>query len=87
MRLVDAEQQRLLERLQGEEPVALGELRASGIGFSAIVVSEAELSGYAIERVSTEGRLIGIRLRGRRPRSCGPNAVRVRRPPSGCRSA
>jgi hypothetical protein len=65
MRLVDRQQQRMLERLQraGEQPVALDELRAGGIDFPAVVVSELELKGYAIERVYEHGRLIGVRLR------------------------
>jgi hypothetical protein len=52
MRLVDAQQQRLLERLgeAGDEPVAFTELRAGGISFPAAVVSELELNGYPTER-------------------------------------
>ena len=52
MRLVDAQQQRLLERLgeAGDEPVAFTELRAGGISFPAAVVPEIELDGYPTER-------------------------------------
>jgi hypothetical protein len=55
----DTQQQRLLERLRqaGEQPVPFAELRAGGIDFPAAVVSELELSGYAIERVYDAGGL------------------------------
>jgi hypothetical protein len=64
MLLVDAQQQRLLERLQDAdgEPVAFAELHSSGIAFPAAVVAELELNGYAIERAQDHGRLIGVRL-------------------------
>ncbi len=64
MTLADAQQQRLLERLReaGDETVAFAELHAAGIAFPAAVVSELELSGYAIERVHDHGRPIGVRL-------------------------
>jgi len=42
--------------------LTLGELRAGGIDFPAVVISELELHGYAIERVYEHGRLIGVRL-------------------------
>jgi hypothetical protein len=64
MALAEPQQRRLLERLRraGEQPVTLGELRAGGIHFPAVVIGELELNGYAIERVYDRGRLIGIRL-------------------------
>ena len=54
----DTQQHRLLERLRqaGEQPVAFAELHADGINCPAAVVSELELSGYAIERVYNHGR-------------------------------
>jgi hypothetical protein len=42
--------------------LTLGELRAGGIDFPAVVISELELYAYAIERVYGHGRLIGVRL-------------------------
>jgi len=62
--LADTQQLRMLERLRsaGTRPVTLGELRGGGIDFPAVVVSELELHGYAIERVYEDGRLIGVRL-------------------------
>lgn len=64
MMLTDSQQKRLLDRLReaGGQPVAFAELRAGGIDFPAAVVSELELSGYAIDRVYWQGRLIGVRL-------------------------
>ena len=64
MALADSQQLLLLERLRraGTQPVALDELRAGGIYFPAVVISELELHGYAIERVHEHGRLIGVRL-------------------------
>ncbi len=64
MTLADTQQQRLLELLRqaGHQPVAFAELHAGGIDFPAAVVSELEMSGYAIERVYDHGRLIGLRL-------------------------
>jgi hypothetical protein len=61
---VDAQQQRLLERLRaaGDQPVAFGELHASGIDFPVAVISELQLNGYAIERVYEHGRPVGVRL-------------------------
>jgi hypothetical protein len=66
MVLVDSQQLRLLERLRaaGKQPVTIGELRGGGIDFPAVVISELELHGYAIERVYEHGRLIGVRLLG-----------------------
>jgi len=64
MTLSDTQQQRLLERLRqaGDQPVAFGELHASGIDFPATVVSELQLNGWAIDRVYDCGRLVGVRL-------------------------
>jgi len=62
--LVDVQQLRVLERLRqaGSEPVTFAELNVGGIRFSATVVSELELQGYAIERVYDQGRMVGVRL-------------------------
>jgi hypothetical protein len=64
MALAEPQQLRMLERLRraGKQPVTLGELRAGGIHFPAVVIGELELNGYAIERVYDRGRLIGVRL-------------------------
>jgi hypothetical protein len=64
MTLVESQQRLALERLRsgGEEPVSLGDLRAAGVDFPAAVISELELTGYAIERVRENGRLVGVRL-------------------------
>ena len=64
MTLADTQQQRMLERLRraGDQPVAFAELRAGGIDFPALVVSELQLNGYAIDRVYERGRLVGVRL-------------------------
>ena len=64
MTLADAQQLWLLERLRraGTQPLTLGELRAGGIDFPAVAISELELHGYAIERVYDNDRLIGVRL-------------------------
>jgi hypothetical protein len=64
MALAETQQLRMLERLRqaGEQAVTLGELRAGGIHFPAVVIGELELHGYAIERVYEHGRLIGVRL-------------------------
>ncbi len=59
-------------RHAGTQPLALGELRAGGIDFRAVAISELELHGYGIERVYDNGRLIG----GRRLESTQP----IRRP-------
>jgi hypothetical protein len=60
----DPQQQRLLEHLReaGHQPVAFAELHADGIAFPAAVVTELELNGYLIERVSDHGRMVGVRL-------------------------
>ena len=64
MALTETQQLRMLERLRsaGDQPVALDELRASGIDFPAVVLSELEINGYVIERLHEHGRLIGVRL-------------------------
>jgi hypothetical protein len=64
MAIAESQQLRMLERLRraGMQPVTLGELRAGGIDFPAVVLSELELNGYAIERVYKNSRLIGVRL-------------------------
>ncbi|MGO9788623.1 MAG: hypothetical protein ACLP8S_03560 [Solirubrobacteraceae bacterium] len=64
MALTETQQLRMLERLRsaGNQPVALDELRASGIDFPAVVLSELEINGYVIERLHEHGRLIGVRL-------------------------
>jgi hypothetical protein len=64
MALAETHQLRMLERLRsaGEQPMTHGELRAGGIDFPAVVISELEVHGYAIERVYEHGRLIGVRL-------------------------
>jgi len=64
MALVETQQMRMIERLRraGKQPVTLGELRAGGIDFPAVVLSELEINGYLIERIHEHGRLIGVRL-------------------------
>jgi hypothetical protein len=64
MAIGDVQQQRMLERLRAAagEPVTFAELRASGVDFPAAVVSELELSGYVVDRVHANGRLVGVRL-------------------------
>ena len=64
MALAETQQLRMLERLRqaGEQAVTLGELRAGGIHFPAVVIGELELHGYAIERVYEHRRQIGVRL-------------------------
>jgi hypothetical protein len=81
MVLLDAQQQRLLERLRkaGDQPIAFTELHSGGIDFPAAVVSELELNGYAIERVYDHWRLVGVRLLQREPPDI-PAAPRRRRP-------
>ena len=63
MAIAETQQLRMLERLRraGKQPVTLRELRAGGIDFPAVVLSELELNGYAIERVHDHGRMIGVR--------------------------
>jgi len=82
MTLADSQQQRMLERLRsaGDQPVDLAELRASGVEFPAVVVSELELHGYAIERVHDHGRLVGVRLLEPRPPETPPARHRWRWP-------
>ena len=64
MTVTETQQLRMLERLRdaGKQPVTLRQLRAGGIDFPAVVLSELELNGYAIERVYEHARLIGVRL-------------------------
>jgi hypothetical protein len=64
MALAETQQLRMLERLRsaGKQPVTLRKLRAGGIDFAAVVISELELNGYVIERVYEHGRLLGVRL-------------------------
>ncbi|PZR70122.1 MAG: hypothetical protein DLM63_00190 [Solirubrobacterales bacterium] len=82
MTVADPQQQRLLEQLRqaAEQPVAFAELHAGGIDFPAAVVSELELSGYAIERVYDHGRMVGVRLLEPEPPDA-PAATRRRRRP------
>ena len=51
----------------GDQPLAFAELHAGGIDFPAAVVCELELNGYAIERVYSHGRLVGVCLLERQP--------------------
>ncbi|MGO9901742.1 MAG: hypothetical protein ACLP0J_19105 [Solirubrobacteraceae bacterium] len=64
MALGETQQLRMLERLRraGQQPVTLDQLRAGGIDFPAVVLSELEINGYVIERLHKHGRLIGVRL-------------------------
>jgi hypothetical protein len=64
MTLAETQQLRMLERLRGagQQALTLDQLRAGGIHFPAVVISELELNGYAIERVYEHGRLLGVRL-------------------------
>jgi hypothetical protein len=85
----DTQQQRVLERLRKtpSQPVSFSELRAGGIDFPAAVISELELSGYAVDRVYKQGRIVGVRLlEGEQVESAGTSRVRrrrwSRRPPS-----
>jgi hypothetical protein len=82
MPLADAQQHRLLELLRtaGNQPIGFAELHAGGITFPAAVVSELELNGYLIERVSDHGRLVGVRLIESEPRVT-PAAHRQHRRP------
>jgi hypothetical protein len=63
MALAETQQLRMLERLRsaGKQPVTLGDAPV-GFDFPAVVISELELHGYAIDRVYEHGRLIGVRL-------------------------
>src|SRR4051794_34797296 len=77
MSLLDAQQQRLLDRLRqaGDQPVAFAELHAAGVAFPAAVISELEMNGYAIERVHHKRRLVGVRLLHPEPPTSAPPAV------------
>ncbi|MHB8693543.1 MAG: hypothetical protein ACYDHH_20085 [Solirubrobacteraceae bacterium] len=57
MTFADNQQQMLLEHLRqaGGKPVTFAQLRASGIVFPAVVVSELVLEGYLIDRVFDRG--------------------------------
>ncbi|MGB0095321.1 MAG: hypothetical protein WBP81_22630 [Solirubrobacteraceae bacterium] len=80
MTLLDAQQQRLLERLgtAGDQPVAFAVLHAAGIDFPAAIASDLELKGYVIERVYDHERLVGVRLLHPEPRD--PPSAHLRRP-------
>jgi hypothetical protein len=80
---LDAQQQRLLERLRqaGDQPVGFAELHAGGIAFPAAVVSELKLNGHVIERVYGHGRLIGVRLLDPEPRDTPDTPAAHRRRP------
>jgi pimeloyl-ACP methyl ester carboxylesterase len=82
MTLADSQQQRMLERLRraGDQPIALAELRATGIDFPGAVLSELELNGYTIERVHDHGRLLGVRLLEPKPPDTSPAHPRHRWP-------
>jgi hypothetical protein len=60
----DDQQQRTLEWLRHADgqPVSFAELRARGVEFPAMVLSELELSGYTFERVRDQGRVAGVCL-------------------------
>ena len=64
MTLVETQHRLALEQLRraGEHPVSFAGLRAAGFDSPAAVISELELSGYAIERMYEDGRLVGLRL-------------------------
>ena len=80
MALAETQQLRMLERLRraGQQPLTLGELRSGGIDFPAVVLSELELNGYAIERVYEHNRLIGVRLLETETRDTPPSGRRPR---------
>ena len=82
MTLADSQQQRMLERLRraGDQPIALAELRVTGIDFPGAVLSELELNGYTIERVHDHGRLLGVRLLEPKPPDTSPAHPRHRWP-------
>ena len=64
MTLVETQHRVALEQLRGagQQPVSLAALRAAGLDAPATVISELELNGYRIERVSEHGRVLGLRL-------------------------
>ena len=82
MSLLDAQQQRLLDRLgqAGDQPVAFTELHAAGITFPAAIISELEMNGYVIERVHHKGQLVGVRLLHPEPLDTSAPRRRRRRP-------
>jgi hypothetical protein len=61
--LVETQHRLSLEQLRraGERPVSLAALRAAGLDAPAVVISELELNGHAIERMYEHGRLVGLR--------------------------
>jgi hypothetical protein len=71
----------MLERLRsaGQQPVTLDELRAGGVDFPAVVLSELEINGYVIERLHEHGRLIGVRLLQSTPPDAPASRWRQRR--------
>ncbi len=79
--LSEGQQLRMLERLRsaGQQPVTLDELRAGGVDFPAVVLSELEINGYVIERVREHGRLIGVRLLESAPPDAPASRWRQRR--------
>jgi hypothetical protein len=80
MTLPETQQRRMLELLRraGRQPVTLEQLRAGGIHFPAVVLSELELRGHAIKRVQEDGRLLGVRLLAPREPDRGGNRRRRR---------
>ncbi len=82
MSLLDAQQQRLVDRLRqaGDRPVAFAELHAARIAFPAAGISELEMNGYVIERVHHKGQPIGVRLLDPEPPDTSAGRRRPRRP-------
>ena len=79
--LGETQQLRMLERLRrsGQQPLTLDELRAGGVDFPAVVLSELEINGYVIERLHEHGRLIGVRLLETAPSEAPASRWRQRR--------
>jgi len=67
-----------LLRRGGPQPLTLEQLRAGGIHFPAVVLSELELRGHRIERVHADGRLLGVRLRASTEPGTANNRRRLR---------
>ncbi len=59
--------------------MTLDELRAGGVDFPAVVLSELEINGYLIERLHDHGRLIGVRLLETAPPDAPASRWRQRR--------
>ncbi len=59
--------------------MTLDELRAGGVDFPAVVLSELEINGYVIERLREHGRLIGVRLLETAPPAAPASRWRQRR--------